>query len=262
MCNMNNEPTNKTNVPTFNLPLNFYRPGKLLTITTVTYGLLFFFSGLKDLNSHNILEPLFWIILGLCFIFWFGYYFLFPKTGSDDQNVISQPSLIIDEIKSLNDNPPVVTPNEILNSPYSKPIIILILVFSIVVGLMSFKKDWEINHHYVDTSCKVIDKRLLNDQQSLQNQKNNSSNTYQTFIHVQYQITYLEYNKWISPSNGSTTSLSSEQKTFDQYQIGQEYSCWYNPNNYSEVVLSRGYHMFNILLNLAMIVILVYVLIR
>ena len=93
-------------------------------------------------------------------------------------------------------------------------------------------------HKFVGSTCRVLDKRIVES-------VSDSGNSFQPDFHIEYRVNDRAYEAWTYETPQLFTSdQTSSQAILDQFQIGREYPCWYDPHDPSQVVLIRNYGVF------------------
>jgi hypothetical protein len=108
---------------------------------------------------------------------------------------------------------------------------------------------WRVNHHYQETTCVVLDRRL--DQHTFFGGDSTyggvGSVGYRPEFLIQYNVDGKTYQTWTyDPPPGRLVqhyegTRVDSQVTLDRFTVGQVYPCWYDPDEPSEAVLARGY---------------------
>jgi hypothetical protein len=115
--------------------------------------------------------------------------------------------------------------------------------------------EWRANHLYVEGRCVLLDKRLVEDSSSGYRGARNS--TYRPEFLIRYTVAGREYqawtyDAWVLALRASTALRWPKERVLDSFTVGQEYPCWYDPADPSQVVLVRGYSWFSYGLALAL----------
>ncbi len=93
-------------------------------------------------------------------------------------------------------------------------------------------------HKFVASTCRMLDKRIVES-------TSDAGTSYQPDFRIEYQVTGRSYEAWTYENPQLFTSdRTSSQAILDQFQIGEEYPCWYDPHDPTQVVLERGYGVF------------------
>jgi hypothetical protein len=105
------------------------------------------------------------------------------------------------------------------------------LVFGMVVP------EWRVNHRFVEGHCVVLGKRLGQSQ-------GEDGPVYRPEIHVRYDADGRPREAWTYDIHGSYTSdRAAQEAILNNFTVGREYPCWYDPRQPDRVVLVRGYHL-------------------
>jgi hypothetical protein len=107
-------------------------------------------------------------------------------------------------------------------------------------GLMSldFVPEWRANHFYVEGRCVLLDKRLVEYPPS----GKAMNSTYRPECLLRYTVAGREYQTWAYKATRTSSALRwPKERILESFTVGQEYPCWYDPADPSQVVLVRGY---------------------
>jgi hypothetical protein len=125
-------------------------------------------------------------------------------------------------------------------------VLLLLGTGGIVVLLMQFVvPEWRVNHEFVATTCKVLDKRIGE-------RKSEDGPLFRPEIRIEYEAGGTTYRDWHYDihqhklDGGYFSKRDSAQNILDQFTVsgpakGPRYPCWYDPLNPSVAVLVRGY---------------------
>jgi hypothetical protein len=99
--------------------------------------------------------------------------------------------------------------------------------------------EWRANHEYVETTCRVLDKRIgerVFDEGPL----------YRPEVKIQYEVGGVEYRDWHYDVQGTySSSRENAQASLDQIELysasHKTRPCWYDPANPGVAVLVRDY---------------------
>ncbi|HEX4148758.1 MAG TPA: DUF3592 domain-containing protein [Pirellulales bacterium] len=98
--------------------------------------------------------------------------------------------------------------------------------------------DWRAKHKFVETTCQVLDKRILAEGES-------GGRRYRPDFHIRYQVGGQAYQVWTYEIPRLSTSDQPASKTIlDAFQVGGRYPCWYDPFDPQQAVLAREYSLF------------------
>lgn len=117
-----------------------------------------------------------------------------------------------------------------------------ILAFGCVLLLVCFRAfvlpDWRVNNEFVEGRCVVREKRI-------REKKDPEGSRYRLEIQVDYRVDGKTYRTSTydvhSLADRYTEGLDDKVAVLQQFQVGQAYRCWYDPDDPSQVVLTRGY---------------------
>lgn len=104
-------------------------------------------------------------------------------------------------------------------------------------------QEWRAENVFKPTSCKLLDKQITESTGSSSSTKRNNR-TYKAFVNVRYQVGEKTFQGWHSLTSTASYSSShaSQQDQLDQYSVGNDYTCWYDPDSPNDVVLKfSGY---------------------
>ncbi len=111
---------------------------------------------------------------------------------------------------------------------------LFVLYFTVVVP------QWQANTEFVAHHCKVLDKHI--------GEKDGDEETlYRPEIQIEYSIGDEKFVVWtydiwaFDPTGGYSPGKEDKQKILDGFQAGQQYPCWYDPEDPSRAVLVRNY---------------------
>lgn len=95
--------------------------------------------------------------------------------------------------------------------------------------------EWQVNYEFVQTTCVVLGKELVK-------KSDDGRSLYRPEIAIEYQAggTTREaktYDICGTPS----VDRDAQQAILDQFEVGGQYACWYDPANPQTVVLVQGY---------------------
>jgi hypothetical protein len=103
---------------------------------------------------------------------------------------------------------------------------------------LDFVPEWRTNYTYVEGRCLVLDKRL--GEHPPTGKAVNS--TYRPEFFIRYTVDGKQYELWAYDATGDYTALRRpKERILESFTVGQQYSCWYEPEDPSKVVLVRGY---------------------
>jgi hypothetical protein len=120
---------------------------------------------------------------------------------------------------------------------WSLPLLGLLLLtlawlFLIVIVL----PEWKVNHDYLESRCVVLEKRLA------KNVGRRAGRLCRPEFLIRYTVAAAEHEVWAYDAVGAYDDLwSTNRRILDQFTVGQDYPCWYDPADPSQVVLVHGY---------------------
>lgn len=98
--------------------------------------------------------------------------------------------------------------------------------------------EWRANHSYIEHRCTILDKRLAE-------HPGDDGPTYRPEFRVKYTVIGKDYDVWIyDAGNVYSGGRAGKQAILDQFVVGREYPCWYDPTAPAKSVLVRGYSWF------------------
>ncbi len=111
-------------------------------------------------------------------------------------------------------------------------ILIICICYIEFVYYVNINPDKYVKEKYEESSCQILDKKM--------SMKGHILHEYRADFLVHYSGAGVQYTRWIS-GNGLdrsfTTDKVSQQDLLDQFDTGNNYLCWYNPDVPSMVVL-------------------------
>lgn len=94
--------------------------------------------------------------------------------------------------------------------------------------------EWAANHRFVEARAVVLKKRI--------GESAFEESSYRPEILIRYHVADEAYDTWTYDATRTFSNDRDEAETIlDRFVIGQQYPCWYNPNDPSQAVLVRGY---------------------
>jgi hypothetical protein len=103
--------------------------------------------------------------------------------------------------------------------------------------------EWRANHSFLETKCVVLGKRLL-ERESAEPLPDDASNgkSWRPEFQIEYQAgRHLFQTRTYDVSRSFSMNREEAARVVDQFQVGQEYTCWYDPADPATAVLVRGY---------------------
>lgn len=96
--------------------------------------------------------------------------------------------------------------------------------------------EWRANHVFVETDCTVLDKRVGTRATEA------GEESYRPEVQIQYRVDDGLYTAWTYDIRGGYTSdEEAAQSPLEQFEVGQAYACWHDPQHPETAVLVRGY---------------------
>ena len=115
---------------------------------------------------------------------------------------------------------------------------------------------WRLNHDFVETTCKVLDKRIAEED-------GEDGTLYRPELEVEYHVGGRTYRVWAYDIPASHSSgREAKRAVIDGFSIYTEenkklYPCWYDPAEPGTVALVRGYSWLLVVVALPLVFILV-----
>jgi hypothetical protein len=108
---------------------------------------------------------------------------------------------------------------------------------------------------YVEGRCVLLDKRLIEHPPS----GKAINSTYRPEFLIGYTVAGREYKTWAYKAVKASSGLRwPEEHVLESFTVGQEYPCWYDPDDPSKVVVVRGYSWFTWVLLVVFLVVLFF----
>ena len=112
-----------------------------------------------------------------------------------------------------------------------------LFVLTLVGGLwfITFVPEWRVNNFYAEGRCLLLDKRVHEDE-----------GLYRPELRIRYRVDGWDYETWAYNAVRSHSIWRWPKERFlARFTVGQEYPCWYDPDDHSRVVVVRGYGSFS-----------------
>ena len=95
--------------------------------------------------------------------------------------------------------------------------------------------EWEVNHEFVESTCKIIGKRL--------DEKDDENGTlYRPQFQIEYAVGGVQYHPWTyTISNPYSSGKERQQAILTKFSMGDTAPCWFNPLDPGQAVFVRGY---------------------
>jgi hypothetical protein len=115
-------------------------------------------------------------------------------------------------------------------------IIVLCILYIEFVYYTNVRPDKYVKENYSTTTCTIVKEQVTIGGRVL--------HSYRADFYVTYPANGKTYSRWVS-GNGLdrsfTTDRASQEAIMHQFAVGQNYPCWFNPNNPQKMVLvQRG----------------------
>lgn len=117
----------------------------------------------------------------------------------------------------------------------------LLLIFGSLLT-MRLWNDVRANYFYTEGSCLLLDKRIVGDPE----EGTTGEGVYRPEFLIRYTAEGQDYEVWTYDIDVlfyrcSTALRWPKECTLRRFTIGEEYPCWYDPADPSQVILVRGY---------------------
>jgi hypothetical protein len=91
------------------------------------------------------------------------------------------------------------------------------------------------NRHFLETNCKVV-------ATAISENRNDDSITYRPDVTIEFDVAGKRHRTTTyDAARLHTSNRHKAQAAIDEFQVGKEYDCWYDPMNPDRAVLVRGY---------------------
>ena len=112
-------------------------------------------------------------------------------------------------------------------------------LLTLVGGLLCLQMGRELvaNIFYVEGRCVVLDKRVAE-----HTSRRGGNSTYRPEFLIRYEVVGQKYEVWAYDASDSSSALRwPKERVLEEFTVGEEYPCWYDPDNPSKVVVVRGF---------------------
>jgi hypothetical protein len=93
---------------------------------------------------------------------------------------------------------------------------------------------WQVNYEFDATTCVVRERRVAESDDK-------DDKRYRPEILIEYTVAEKEYRQWAYDIEKNYSSdAQRQQELIQQFEVGGEYPCWYDPHAPRRVVLARG----------------------
>ena len=112
----------------------------------------------------------------------------------------------------------------------------------VCIGCYLIYTEWRAENVFTRTSCKILDTKLV---ESSRSEKNRTIPTFGTSFYLKYQAGEKIFTAWRFPKRDGNFSddAKQQQEKLNQYHIGNEYPCWYDPKKPEVVFLEHGSYL-------------------
>lgn len=115
---------------------------------------------------------------------------------------------------------------------------ILFLLGLVGTGVFGYVQIWlplRANLFYAETTCVVLDKRLAE-------QNGEGGKSYRPEIHIEYAVEGVKQRVRTYDATGDwSDARAAQQRTLEQFQVGGQYPCWFDPAKPDRAVLTRRF---------------------
>lgn len=118
---------------------------------------------------------------------------------------------------------------------------------TVAMVIMLLIPEWQVNHEFVETTCVILGKEIGSTQ-------SDDGLTYRAEIRIEYQIGAKTYEtatydiKTYDITGGYSSGRAEKEEILGQFNVAEQYVCWYDPRDANVVVLVRGYAVLTWLL--------------
>lgn len=114
------------------------------------------------------------------------------------------------------------------------------------VYVTNITPDKQAEKTFVKTDCILMSKKLMS--------KDKVAPRFRADFLVNYNVKGVQYNRWVS-GNGLDQSysqdLGEQEDVLTQYNVGEHYACWYNPEDPQTIILVKRHNWLSTLSLLA-----------
>jgi hypothetical protein len=116
-------------------------------------------------------------------------------------------------------------------------------ILAVVLGSMTIA-EWRANHEFVESRCTILGERVAQ-------VETNGRIKYRPEFTIRYSASGSERETTaFDPSRMFLTDEDECRRVLDEFSVGQEYPCWYDPQDPATAVIRRGYSWYAWLLPL------------
>ncbi len=117
--------------------------------------------------------------------------------------------------------------------------LVLGAVFLVLLLRMPVLPEWRANHEFVGATCSVLDKRVGE-------RAGAAASGFRPEIQIHYTVGGRPYEIWtyditFNSSWAYSSNRDQRQAQIDQFELFHQYPCWYDPQDPTVAVVSRGY---------------------
>ena len=113
------------------------------------------------------------------------------------------------------------------------------VLFLIAVLTTRVVPEWRVNNSYRQATCTVVETRLAVDPED--------DTRYRPSINIRYQVDGQEYGTWTYDfrtleGEGYSDDREAQEAIRQRYVAGEQYPCWYDPDDPRQAVIERGFN--------------------
>jgi hypothetical protein len=102
--------------------------------------------------------------------------------------------------------------------------------------------DWRANNRYLPNSCVVLDRRLASTMSEPGPEGGTPRPVYHPEIKIRYEVGGRKYEVWTYDAIAMFyPNKAAQQAIVDNFQVGANYPCWYDPDRPEKAILVRGH---------------------
>jgi hypothetical protein len=121
------------------------------------------------------------------------------------------------------------------------------LIGTAVVGGFMIVPAMRATFIYDEAVCTVLDKRLGHDNEG----------NWRPEIHIEYRVAGQAYQAWTYDAVGVYTNFESRKAVLDQFVVGRQYPCWYDPAAPEKSVLVRGFDWWHLMVLIPLVFVVI-----
>lgn len=99
-------------------------------------------------------------------------------------------------------------------------------------------REWRASHRFVEAQCTVLDKRVVE-------HVGHEGPSYRPEFRVRYAVAGKTHELWTyEAAKISAPGRAYSERILEEFTVGQQYPCWYDPDDPGSAVLVRGTSWF------------------